>query len=273
MPNLAEQQDVELSIAKRFHALCEKHHLRYVLAYGSLLGAIRHKGFIPWDNDMDAFMPREDYEKLLSLLKQGADIGGLGYLHYSTHPTYHYAILRLTDDTTCVEVPYINEYPENTGIWFDIFPMDGYTDPASFNGKLLKAWKLVQNNDLYPAKPNESSKKRLLRTLTNMLIPNTNNKHYAAINKLAMKTPYGTDGLCSDAVERPHGLRFPVAMIEERILVPFASPSDKTQLYVPKDWDTVLRISYGDSYLRMPPENERETHPINAWWKNEKNQA
>ena len=62
---LNEMKAVELGILKKFDSICKENNLEYSLAYGTMLGAIRHKGFIPWDDDIDVFMKREDYEKLL----------------------------------------------------------------------------------------------------------------------------------------------------------------------------------------------------------------
>lgn len=68
--SITEEQQAELEVMKELHAFCVKHGLRYILAYGTLLGAIRHKGFIPWDNDMDVIMPREDVKKLVEINKK-----------------------------------------------------------------------------------------------------------------------------------------------------------------------------------------------------------
>ena len=66
---LDEIKSIEINILSYVASLCEKHNLRYFLAYGTLIGAIRHKGFIPWDDDIDIAMPRDDYNRLLDIMR------------------------------------------------------------------------------------------------------------------------------------------------------------------------------------------------------------
>ena len=70
---LDEIKKIELGILDYVVDICEKNHLRYFLAYGTLIGAIRHQGFIPWDDDIDIIMPRPDYEKLLDITESSTN--------------------------------------------------------------------------------------------------------------------------------------------------------------------------------------------------------
>ena len=87
-----ELKIVEKRILERFDRLASEHGLRYSIAYGTLLGAMRHGGFIPWDDDIDIVMPREDYEKLRAL---SFDDGNFRILDYRRDRKYYYSFLKL----------------------------------------------------------------------------------------------------------------------------------------------------------------------------------
>lgn len=122
---------VQLDLLKQFMSVCEKYGLRYFLSDGNLLGAVRHKGYIPWDDDIDVCMPRPDYNKLMRL---GNSVFGYPYFFQSayTDPDYvrPHAQLRNSNTTGALE----NEFYTtkiNQGIFLDVFPLDGLpSEPA-----------------------------------------------------------------------------------------------------------------------------------------------
>ena len=117
-------QQVDLEILKDFLKVCNCHKLNYYVIGGTLLGAIRHKGFIPWDDDIDIGMPRVDYEKFLkiapSLLKSNLQI-----VNYKTDKNYQYYITRIRDKTTKVVEKRIGNNSKFTYASIDLFPLDG----------------------------------------------------------------------------------------------------------------------------------------------------
>lgn len=119
---MQEIQTVSLEILKQVTNLCEEFHLRYHLAWGTLIGAIRHKGFIPWDEDVAIMMPRPDYDKLLAHLSSHK-LSNLTLFNRQTCPEYPYIISRISDDRYMLEME--NEESVGMGIFIDIFPMDG----------------------------------------------------------------------------------------------------------------------------------------------------
>ena len=99
---LDEMKAVELEILKKFDSICKENGLEYSLAYGTMLGAIRHKGFIPWDDDIDVFMKREDYEKLLTLKYDDGDFEVKSY-RYSKN--YFFLYSKMVDKRTSICEP------------------------------------------------------------------------------------------------------------------------------------------------------------------------
>lgn len=122
---LPELQAHELEILRRFDEFCGEHNLRYYLSEGSMLGAIRHGGFIPWDDDIDVMMPRADYDRLRALYTQGALDPDLNLECFSTNPTHWVlgASFQSTADTSFIQpqVAHVSSFP---GPHIDIFPVD-----------------------------------------------------------------------------------------------------------------------------------------------------
>lgn len=118
---------VEMLIS--FDKVCNEHNLRYVLDYGTLIGAIRHKGFIPWDDDIDVTMPREDYEKIQLLFDDNDNLFGDFYKLSSIKNKYSVdkPYLNLIDIRT-ITLSNFRKKKYHYPIWIDIFPMDFYDD-------------------------------------------------------------------------------------------------------------------------------------------------
>lgn len=132
MENIDKLHFVDLEIVKEVISICEQHNLLYYALGGTMLGAIRHKGFIPWDDDIDLGMPRNDYEKFLEIAPKELS-KKLKLVNYRTDPDYHYYITRVLDTTTkVVETRYEHE-GNYTHASIDIFPLDG-----SPNNELLR---------------------------------------------------------------------------------------------------------------------------------------
>ncbi|MUG31587.1 LicD family protein [Psychrobacter sanguinis] len=112
-----------------FHSFCTTYNLEYSLIGGSLLGAVRHQGFIPWDDDIDIVMPRSDYDRLKQLQSQISAPYEL--LDSSKDPNYIYPFIKMTNSKLIVQESFYK--PFTSGVWIDIFPLD-YT----FSNKSLQ---------------------------------------------------------------------------------------------------------------------------------------
>lgn len=119
-----EVQDLLLPILLYFDGICQKNHLRYSLCGGTLLGAIRHQGFIPWDDDIDVMMPRPDFDKLITILKEEIEEPYEMMNPYDLSSFYAASILKIyRKDTLLKEYPH--KFNLQYGAYLDVFPVDG----------------------------------------------------------------------------------------------------------------------------------------------------
>ena len=121
---MTEQQKKLVEMLSWFHNICVDNNLRYYIIAGTMLGAVRHKGFIPWDDDIDVGMPRSDYERLRQLISN-INCGSQYIFEYpgQSNPEYSYLFAKLYNTkTTFIEK---KRHPIKRGIYIDIFPLDG----------------------------------------------------------------------------------------------------------------------------------------------------
>lgn len=120
--NIRKVQLVQLQILRDFMEFCDERGLRYFMAGGALIGVLRHKGFIPWDDDIDLSMPRKDYDKFISL--QSEFPKGYSLTNHDTDASWQFNFAQFVDETSDIVVR-LNEKPRPCKIWIDIFPEDG----------------------------------------------------------------------------------------------------------------------------------------------------
>ena len=130
---------VEIEILDEIVRICEQHHLTYFLAGGTLLGAVRHKGFIPWDDDLDVAMPREDYERFCDLCKE--ELQDSYYLHSKEIDSqYWLPFVKVRKKGTIFDEALLkNVQNKFNGIWVDIFPLD-YSVTENSKGKRCRTY-------------------------------------------------------------------------------------------------------------------------------------
>ena len=126
-------QEIELDILLEFDRICKKHGLKYQLYSGTLIGAVRHEGFIPWDDDIDVAMPRADYDKFIELKDELAD--DYFFQSYETDPQYINRFGKIRKNGTVFMEKLVQELDMHHGIYIDVFPFDNIK-PHSFSGKL-----------------------------------------------------------------------------------------------------------------------------------------
>ena len=121
---LRQMQEGALNILKKLDGICREQGLRYFLFYGTLIGAIRHKGFIPWDDDLDVAMPRPDFDKLVAYCRQHRqELQPMQLMTVDDNPRYVYPIARFSDTRYRVKYQGIRDY--GLGLFVDVYPLDG----------------------------------------------------------------------------------------------------------------------------------------------------
>ena len=136
---LTEVQQACLDILKDIHNFCQQNGIKYTLQGGTLLGAIRHKGFIPWDDDIDIAMPREDYDRFIRTYtsKKGYKLFSreLAPMRKSVFLAFSRVCEMQKTFVDCRMLPWTSE---ETGVWVDVFPLDGIEDSPAIREKRCK---------------------------------------------------------------------------------------------------------------------------------------
>lgn len=257
--NIEELKAIQLEILQSIHDFCQDHNLKYALAFGTLLGAVRHKGYIPWDDDIDIMMPREDYEQFVASYKHSY------YKVYDYRRDEDYVIpyAKVADTRTLLlENANIN----NIGINVDVFPMDGLAETKEDAIDFLKSLTPIKTKfrmKILKPSPKNVWWKRIAIYLSKVLVLNTSPKELAEeINQRIASnpnkegafvgTPAGTD---------PHAIHniYERDLFSSYISLPFEGRS----FLAPVGYDKILHNYYGD-YMQLPPEEKRTSpHTLN----------
>jgi len=128
---------IQIEMMKELHCICKENQLRYTVLCGSLLGAVRHKGFIPWDDDMDIGLVREDYDKLLEILKN-KPIKDCFLQDFSTDEHYYQPYAKLLKENTVYIEKFRMGCKAKNGIFIDIFPLDYIKKPGLLSSKVKR---------------------------------------------------------------------------------------------------------------------------------------
>ncbi len=262
--NIQRLHEADLLIVKEVLRICDKYGLIYYMLGGTMLGAIRHKGFIPWDDDMDLGMPRKDYDKFLEVAQK--ELGkNLKVVNYKTDPDYHYYITRIQDmETKVVEIRY-EKNGEFTHVSIDIFPLDG-----SPNNRLCRKWycfRLMAHRamiSLHYKDGIDPDRKRSLkeRVMLSVLRKLPTDKMFNAYNqkekcdKLLRK--YDMQGsLYTGNMMGAYRTRelVPTSWYGKDSFYQF----ENLRLRGLMEYDKYLSHLYGD-YMRIPPEGSRKIH-------------
>lgn len=257
--SLAEIQQVTFEMAKYFVDFCEEHNLLCYLCGGGCIGSVRSKGFIPWDDDLDFFMPRVDYEKLKTLWKEKANTNKYPLLVASKNYNDHNSFMTIRDAETTFIKTYQQSLDIPHGIPIDIFPLDGAPD-NKFKKNSQKKWALVYAlfcSQVVPEKHGGLLAKGSKLLLTVFRSPKSRYRIWKFAEKQMTKYPFGFTEQVTELCVGPRymGNIYKLEMFESAIFVDF----ENSKMPIPVGFDEYLTQVFGN-FLELPPEEERKPH-------------
>lgn len=267
---LDDIKNVSLGIMKHFHSICQENNINYSLGYGSLIGAVRHKGFIPWDDDLDVIMLREDFEKFCSIYKDNSKYK----LFAPQRNNMFAACARLCE----MESTYVKTasplFTEPTGLWIDIFPIDSAADNkdgieqfhlkrkkmvALYRTIMMRRSSMISWNDYvhdFLTLIKFVAKKILFRQDINKLV-----RKYCKLCVSFAKPD--SEFVCNLSILTYKEL-YPRSLFKSYMLSSF----EDTEFMIVSEYDSLLRSIYGN-YLQLPPVEKRvREHNVHKYyWK------
>lgn len=256
-----EIKETIFQILTEFATYCDNHNLRYFLCGGTLLGAVRHKGFIPWDDDIDIFMPRPDYMMLHHLYKD-SPISQRYILRSYENGTAHFPFAKIEDMKTEISEAF------STGdhhLWIDIFPIDGLPDNKEESDLILnRAHKLrvLYSRSIARWGNGRTIFRAFAKTLLLIFPKILGSKHYGdKMHELITQYEFDTsDYVASIAWSINTGERMKKSELLDSIELDFCNK----KFHAPGCTESYLSNLYGN-YMELPPESKRISHCFDAY--------
>ena len=258
---VGELKQIQIDMLKEVHEFCVQHDIKYSLTYGTLIGSIRHNGYIPWDDDIDIFMTRPNYDKFMRIFKHdyivAADI--------KTDPNCNVTYGKLYDSRT--EIIEEVSVSWNTGIYIDLFVIDGLGNDlknAVSHYKKMTFLRKIRDFKIVKVQASRSFIKNTILIFGKiLLIPFAFQCIQNYIVKLKQKFNYSDSKYASDLCWGTYTRILPKEIFETYTMHSF----EGYDFMVIEKYDTYLRSVFGD-YMQLPPEEKRVTHhAFKAWWK------
>lgn len=254
-----ELRELQMQAMDVIDAFCKKNNLNYSLAGGTMIGVVRHKGYIPWDDDIDIYMPRKDYDIFLKTF----DGFNQRYRVYEwrNYPGMEVLFAKVGDTKTKLsEQGTFREY----GVYVDVFPLDGVSDDEKVQRRIFKTKVALYilahaKSQRYPA---NSSTKNKLRWIASRLWPLSKRMTFKLITKLVQQWPNAknvTNLVCA-APNNPYDA-FPLSSF----MPTHATAFENRSYQIMDGYQVYLTRRYGD-YMKLPPEDQRvQAHDLIAY--------
>lgn len=267
--NVPELKKIQLDILKAVDEFCKKNGIEYFLFVGTLLGAVRHKGYIPWDDDIDICMKRKDYDRFFELFNADRN-DSLFAMDFKNTPDYYLVFGKVINTATVIDE--YNNFEKKIGIYIDVFPLDdlptNLTKVHLLDLRLMPYRKMVLLKTIRATNMRKWYKNALLKVGEFLL--RAISLHWILRRITKLSTMYNEKTDCeniADIAVFTYGYKelFPKRYFEGNSELEFEGLKFKG----PIDYEKVLKTLYGD-YMQLPPKEKRVSHHrYEAYWKNE----
>ncbi len=262
---LSDVQSSELDMFRHFVKICEENNLRYYLAGGTLLGAVRHNGFIPWDDDIDVLMPRPDYDKLQKLAdKVKTERFFLASLELGN---LNYPFAKIFDLNTEINKTFDHDETEQN-LWIDIFPLDGLPSDEKEVKKIFRK-SLTMRKMLNIQRSQDGQAKSKVKLILKPFFKRVLNL-FMGIDKTVHKIDKFARKYDFDSYEYIGGIVWGYGpqerMLKKDYLQVVKVTFEDMEVNAPGCYKKYLTELYGD-YMKLPPVEKRVTHDMNVWRK------
>ncbi|MBO5902123.1 MAG: LicD family protein [Alistipes sp.] len=253
-----EVQLLQLELMKEVDTFCANNNIQYYFIGGSCLGAVRHNGFIPWDDDIDIAMMREDYEKFLLLSKEHFNNKKYFVQNYMSDPYLIPALTRLCIKNTYVDIKSERHHKNCKNTYIDVFPLDNVPDEDTLmhiqRNKLYKIDRLIQLKQfhLYRDSKVEYIVKKIVSIILGIIPLSLLKKRRVEVMSEYKNTK--TSRVCSTTSRYGYNKQ---VMPKEIYGTPVRHTFEDYSFYIPEKYDEYLKHLFGESYMEIPPVHSR----------------
>lgn len=263
--NIDELKQLQISLLDELKIYCEENNLTYFLAYGTLIGAIRHHGYIPWDDDVDVIMPRDDYDYLINNFNNDVS-ESFSVVDYKIDKNYYLPFAKLVRTDTVLKEEI--DSPFEIGVYLDVFPLDNMGSSkaeARINLAIAYFLNALQTFMNVPIKKDRAFYKNAILLFGKIFTSTISNVTVSKWIELFSKFKRGNRyvGVMAGVLKNNDSRIFDPKWFENSTSVTF----ENKQYAAPNGYDKLLNTVYGN-YMKLPPEKDRVPHhSFEAWYK------